>query len=647
MRKRVLSLALALMMVLTLIPAALAAGADTPERGVLTYSEVIAPQYEDAGQFSEDLAAVKKDGKWGYIDHDNNVVIPFQYELAYDFSEGYAVVAKSSRQEVYNEGTDWESTSTYYEMGFIDKAGKYTPFIVEDYDWETKQQALQNLEVPDSGLNTQVGYFFWNGYCVLGGSLFRPDGSEVELLEDTENEGVMEYIPIGPVTEGLVPVQEMMAGWANPGWADPATGKVVKSFDDTEYFGPAVGQGNQTLHSYRAVAYTNPFNQGVAPVQVYVWNAETDEESWLWGIMDRNYQWVIEPQFTFFVWRDDSDAVHEVFGDTGLAMVQNKEGKCGAIDKTGAVKIPFEYDLLLPVAEGLITFEKDGKVGYLDAATLAVVIPAQYEKGSSFNMGMAVVYDGAKAFLIDRKGNPIPGADALNAEAYFKGDEESGEYIYTPEEYVVIEKNGKYGYGHIEYLQSLPEKDEMHDWAYEEVVAAIENDLVPSYLQNLYLNDIKRGEFCDVIIQALEAVLDQNIAQIVLDKTGEDITNYQHTYPFVDTADTNTLAANKLGIVNGKGNGRFDPYANITRQEAATMLMRAAKVLELNGQSTGNSAFADSEQVAAWAAEAVDYICKAGIMNGKGDNFDPTGSYSREQSFMTIYRLFQQVVEQN
>lgn len=128
MKKRILSLALVLAMALSLIPAALAAEADKPQRGVLTYSEQIAPQYEKAELFSEDLAAVKKNGKWGYIDHDNKVVIPFQYELAFEFSEGYAVVAKSSRQEVYGEGTEWEISDTYYELGFIDKAGKYTPF---------------------------------------------------------------------------------------------------------------------------------------------------------------------------------------------------------------------------------------------------------------------------------------------------------------------------------------------------------------------------------------------------------------------------------------------------------------------------------------------------------------------------------------
>lgn len=634
MKKRALSLALALMMVLTLVPAALAAEADKPQRGVLTYSEVIAPQYEELHTFSEDLAAAKKDGKWGYIDKDNKVVIPFQYELAYSFSEGYAVVAKSVRQETYGEGTEWEGTDTYYKMGFIDKAGKYTPFIGTNFDGQTGESGIGELEVSEISLNTRVGHFFYNGYCVIKNQLFRPDGSMVVLHGEKRydyDDGY--YYPIGPVTEGLVPVcygADYMGGFDGAGWADPTTGEVVRFLDEYEDSG-------------FTVQFTYPFNQGLAPVQVYSYNGMGD--GWLWGFMDRNFQWVIEPQFDNFYYRG-VESLSEMFGDTGLATME-KDGKCGAIDKTGAVKIPFQYEELWPVDSGLFLFMQGGKYGYLDAATLETVIPARYEKASGFNSsGYAVAYDGSKAFLIDRKGNVIPGADSLDPKAYFREDAEGHKSVSNPGEYVVIEKNGKYGFGHIEYLQPLPEKDELHDWAYDEVTAAIENDLVPSYLQNLYLNDIKRGEFCDVVIQALEAVLDKDIAEIVKEKTGEDITNYQHSYPFVDTTDTNTLAANKLGIVNGKGNGIFDPYANITRQEAAAMLMRAAKVLEMKDGGDGNTSFTDSGQIESWAVEAVEYICKAGIMNGEGETFNPSGSYSREQSFMTIYRLFQRVMGQ-
>ena len=43
-------------------------------------------------QYSEGLIPARKDNKWGYIDIDGNVVIPFKYEMALPFHEGHAIV---------------------------------------------------------------------------------------------------------------------------------------------------------------------------------------------------------------------------------------------------------------------------------------------------------------------------------------------------------------------------------------------------------------------------------------------------------------------------------------------------------------------------------------------------------------------------
>ena len=42
--------------------------------------------------FSEGLADVRLNGKWGFIDKSGKVVIPFKYDDALPFSEGFAVV---------------------------------------------------------------------------------------------------------------------------------------------------------------------------------------------------------------------------------------------------------------------------------------------------------------------------------------------------------------------------------------------------------------------------------------------------------------------------------------------------------------------------------------------------------------------------
>lgn len=48
--------------------------------------------YEQAQNFSEDLAAVKDGGLWGYIDNTGKVIIPLAYEDAQPFSQGVAGV---------------------------------------------------------------------------------------------------------------------------------------------------------------------------------------------------------------------------------------------------------------------------------------------------------------------------------------------------------------------------------------------------------------------------------------------------------------------------------------------------------------------------------------------------------------------------
>ncbi|CAM4149161.1 WG repeat-containing protein [Paenibacillus alkaliterrae] len=56
-------------------------------------SIVIDFQYEEALDFTDGLAAVKKEGQWGYIDRNGQVIIPIQYSAANEFSEGVALVS--------------------------------------------------------------------------------------------------------------------------------------------------------------------------------------------------------------------------------------------------------------------------------------------------------------------------------------------------------------------------------------------------------------------------------------------------------------------------------------------------------------------------------------------------------------------------
>lgn len=53
---------------------------------------VIPAQFDEARDFSDDLAAVKKGKLWGFIDTTGKLVIDYKYKAVLPFSEGYAVV---------------------------------------------------------------------------------------------------------------------------------------------------------------------------------------------------------------------------------------------------------------------------------------------------------------------------------------------------------------------------------------------------------------------------------------------------------------------------------------------------------------------------------------------------------------------------
>ena len=51
--------------------------------------------------------------------------------------------------------------------------------------------------------------------------------------------------------------------------------------------------------------------------------------------------------------------------------------------------------------------------------------------------------------------------------------------------------------------------------------------------------------------------------------------------------------------------------------------------------------FADNHLISYWAFEAAGQVQAVCIMCGVGDNrFDPLGTYTREQSIVTVFRLY-------
>lgn len=133
-----------------------------------------------------------------------------------------------------------------------------------------------------------------------------------------------------------------------------------------------------------------------------------------------------------------------------------------------------------------------------------------------------------------------------------------------------------------------------------------------------------------------------------------EIMVHRGTFPFVDVTmmrdssypiHSAIYALYKNGVVSGTSSTTFNPDGLITRQEAAAMLYRLCKALDYE-LPQGTLDFADADQVAPWAREAVAAISAAGIMKGVGNNqFNPTGVYTNEQSAVTLLRVYKMLTE--
>ena len=170
-------------------------------------------------------------------------------------------------------------------------------------------------------------------------------------------------------------------------------------------------------------------------------------------------------------------------------------------------------------------------------------------------------------------------------------------------------------------------------WAAEMVETAVEAGLVPETLQSDYDHPITRAEFCALAASVYRA----------WNKAGQ--TGREPATPFVnfpDCADPDVVLCASLEIVVGTADGSFEPDKPISRQDAASMLRRLASVRkDYDDAPAMPHVFDDGADLRSWARRSVYWVYQNGIMQGTGDNtFTPGGSYTREQSIVTMLRLY-------
>ena len=387
--------------------------------------------------------------------------------------------------------------------------------------------------------------------------------------------------------------------------------------------------------------------------------------------------------------------VDEVYIGNELIVAQ-KDGKTGIIDVNNNVVVPFTYDNIQLVGNCLKVY-KDGLAGLIDskgneilpaqavdimevkdgAVTAIVYIEDMDHKYAVYNIeGEEIVppiydyidYHASEKYMIVKKGWPVNLVDKSTGEEvlenshysdiryindkYFAGGSSSyfgivnfAGQMLTPQYYNNISlvnvdgedllaalwhTNSQFD-REIDYFKQIKGPS---SWAVDEVSKAIENNLVPFEYQAAFTFNIKRYEFCSIIVEFLEEYYDTSREEIIKDK------NIDVTYEaFLDGINEDIAICLNLGIVKGRGNGMFDGDSQITREEAAVMLTNMAEYLGLNTVAD-EAKLNDKTEISEWAMDAVSFVLKNKFMQGMGNGiFSPKSNITREQTYIIMYRI--------
>ena len=611
MKKRIFSLLLVCSLALTLLPTAFAAGpaytdydGDPIPSGYTTSDgtaisvrrldrSLIWRQLYEGGylSFIRRDKATGQDISYGLYDLKNDTIY---FESPNQDFKGDTVLWESrdwcdGREQF--EGIDPYTGQTGY--GFLDMKGnvivppKYIQ--VEDY-----QDGMAEVCVYDSTHSVRIGYVDLNGNEVIPAVYASPTSTSAEGFNDGyvwvkgSPTNAFHYMLLDKAGDTVLELPGYEVEWTS-------SYGISKVTQDTKCFQPVTRFSNgYAVLEFVGFQYTEPDNIGYMPVTA-------KEDLGLTDYMLIDLQGDLTPFDKDFFYSGDGTYWNQWDNYMKRGFVLSyRSGRYGVLDQNGAVSIPYLYGEMQrdPFLNGVAMVQRDSG-----------------EPGS----------------IIDLKGNTIiPEGEWQSLSAFVDGyalatqTGKSDEGYYTIDTYLLtIEGAGSSAPA--DPAPAQPAADQPSSWAAGQVDEAVSAGIVPENLRSAYTQSITRAEFCALATRLYETVKGTAIAERVT---------------FTDTADENVEKMAALGVVTGTGDGAFDPGGLLTREQAATMLARLSDAVGAP-LPAGSPTFPDAASISSWASEAVGRVQAGGVMSGTDTGtFDPAGPYTREQSILTMLRLY-------
>ncbi|MCT4594919.1 MAG: S-layer homology domain-containing protein [Anaeromicrobium sp.] len=103
------------------------------------------------------------------------------------------------------------------------------------------------------------------------------------------------------------------------------------------------------------------------------------------------------------------------------------------------------------------------------------------------------------------------------------------------------------------------------------------------------------------------------------------------------------VAAHNKGLISGRSNNIFDPNGNITREEMTVIVAKVLEKKEYTKESLNNlNVFKDTESISLWAKDSVSLCVKENIISGMGESiFAPKENANRAQAAVILYKVYE------
>ncbi len=175
------------------------------------------------------------------------------------------------------------------------------------------------------------------------------------------------------------------------------------------------------------------------------------------------------------------------------------------------------------------------------------------------------------------------------------------------------------------------------DVVYSDYITAIESlasrAIISGYDDDTFRpdNTMTRAEFAVIVVKAL------GLTPLATD-TFADVASSNWYAPYVGTANT-------YGIVSGRPSAVFDPDGTITRQEAAVMVARAAKLCGMDTDMDTAAIrdtlaqFTDYVQVDSWAQESMAFCYSNDILDQSDLEIQPDVAITRGEIAQMLFNM--------